>query len=619
MEYTLHRLLRLFSCLEPVEVVRPLFCKFYEFEDETPITSATQGMLDRANIRLGGVQTKAMRRCELILDLATRHKIPQTSRVCYMINVVVQAHMTIVFDETLEDVSDVYRKTRAPEQLNFGSLWTVQSIKRLHETTERLWCPFFGQHNCWGKRWNHSDAEHKIMSKGMPNPTSIRYIGNQLFQELQEQRNTNMVKCALHCAVLGSYEHVATPTPLSAFVWVYSHTGDADTWNEVVIKKLNSREIYALLCEFIICMTGEHSALLLALSHMPSWPAYTRSCVETMESHVRKRLWKLFDGEKAACSAIGRSYYNKHRIGQMDTQALSMVRCNLPVLGTILGVKTKIPAGVITTLGGASNVSELFMDALNSLPIQSICTQILFKWGVSISSWNEFCKFARNCDLRHNKRMTRALGRLSKREKAVLHVIVFALMERLRFGIVPRAQYKRLTHADKVIVCIRCMSIRSRSRGLGKTNNMGVLLDMSQSHCIRCSSCLDDAALRVVELKNCSAILSPSPCGKTNHAISQCTGCGMATLSTALVYFDNNAVCKNCYALRITPKSTTPVCFVGCLIRIKNHMRPTTFLALDSSRVCKRYHACEKHKRFIPKQGVLPIETILGITGHAQS
>ena len=623
MEYVFHRLLRLFTCLG-IDDVMHLFGPFYRLDEHVVDDNlAHQNYFDTP---LSPARAKALWRCEKLIQLSSSSAVeacPKDARVPYLLGLCIQANLRIVFDDTIVTMSDVYRKGMAPEQLELSDLWVVERVTNRHDLCEILWSTFFGVGIDWrtGKQQSVDNVPCiRILSKGMPNPTSIRYIGDQLSTELQNEKSPYTMKCALMCGLLGAYEHTNRVPPLPVFMWAFSRQTGPCSWKESVIDLLNSREVYALLCEFVISLTHTHSALRHALELLPSWESYQASCTGAMETIIRKRMWTFLSETNASRQqqpGIGRSYYNKYKIGMMETKTLSMVKLHLPLFASILGVKTRISAATIESLGGVEPTRTLFNAAMQRLGSQTLPAEFLYEFGVSKESWKVFLDMSQQCDLRHNKRMTRALSKLSKRDRGVLTVVVRALLEKLRLSVTinHKARHHGVSGRNLYsILCTRCMSMRTRSRGLGKVSEMGVLLDMTQRHCVRCSSCRSDQNLRCVDVTKW-IISAPSPCSKYNIASIVCCHCSVPVVSSQIVYFQDKPICRHCNVKAIAEEKTRKTCFVGCILKTKPPATSLNFVAINEKGCLQSYCSCDRHKRFVPSSGFHPITTILKLTG----
>lgn len=208
MKYYYHRLLRLFSCLEPPNFIELLFGPFARFYHEAGMAKCSVSSQTFATgMTPHLIQQAALCRMHEIWILYQKHKgcMSEDAAFSYVIGTVMDTHLPVATITGKVSISDVYLRKLAPEQITVDMIWCDEGFPNKTVILEQLWSTQFGSNvvitsnetTQKSKSKKHSkqpinfseslitqmptgtpvtlcSADEKLLRKGLPNPTSSK-------------------------------------------------------------------------------------------------------------------------------------------------------------------------------------------------------------------------------------------------------------------------------------------------------------------------------------------------------------------------------------------------------------------------------------------------------------
>lgn len=646
--YYYHRLLRLFTCILPSAPSGLLFGSFARFYHENGMARCSTTSREYAATHgVYPLQRNALCRLHEIWEsyIAVKHRVDRRSHVAYMVGIVMDTHMPLATLSTDLSLHVAYLKKLAPEQTAMSKVWCEDSVPNSRHIITQLWSSQFGAHHDsrWARvrpvrvkkkaatkhrtnRVTNTDVliasslptvkatvatltknDKNLLDKGLPNPTSIRYIASQLRADMNHRGTlSSIVRHVVYCFVLGAYEAatVIAPPELRHRLYTQTPETDRDLFDDLVFKRLNSRELYSMISEFIVCLSRRNSALYHALQFIPRWDQYESMCMKVCDKILRSRI----HAPAATTSAVlSRVYYKQNGIGQLHDQTMHLQSASLMQLCNIMRVRYRIPMHVVDAVGGHARARSLYRMATKAENANRIQMAVLVQMGMSRTSLMAFNRRLKGCDVKHTKRVTRALAQLSPVEVAILHLYLHALTERLRLSVVPmRTDAVDDPTINPVLVCNDCFTVRSKARGLGKLPKGGVLIDIEQSEDVICSGCRS-SNLQAVSLQG-KWLLAPTSSDSAAFVITICTRCTLPMTTNLESSVGIHHLCRKCL-VQTRAEMVPNICFCGDSV-LSGYRSIKMFLAYTESNEMGMYAACAQHEHLVPIRDIVPIRVL---------
>jgi len=214
------------------------------------------------------------------------------AQIPYMIGIAMDSHIGIILSKNINSIHHIYKQALAPEQQSLiehrkkqQCIWTQEMAtpERIKKTMEMLWLQeitiVFGSQRMAtntakiytpGKQVPTIQNDVHILKKGLPRPTSIRYISTQMTRGLDqcysdiENGIPSRYPCVLMMLMLnylGAYKHSVSIAHPDHRIKAYSLTSVSDILT-LVGKALTSSQLYNIVAEFIIAWSTEYSSLV---------------------------------------------------------------------------------------------------------------------------------------------------------------------------------------------------------------------------------------------------------------------------------------------------------------------------------------------------------------------
>lgn len=423
-----------------------------------------------------------------------------------------------------------------------------------------------------------------------------------------------VVRYIVMCFILGAYEPATTIAPPKLRYHVYGCKDDTEFVHNLILTRLNSRELYSMISEFIVCLSQRHSALYHALSYIKHWDMYEKTCLRVCNDLLRRRIYGVckYTNDSPTMPVLNRTYYKHHKIGQLHDSTSKMRVKSLLQLCSIMNIRTRIPPVIIERVGGHEHACKIYKIASNADNSCAIQAPILKAMGLEETKIKLFKSSVQGCDVKHTKRVTRVLTKLSKSDVAILHLYLHAIVERLRLTITPAQHQTAHNNECTALVCGECYTLRSKARGLLKTVKGGILIDIQRPNAVICSSCYSDKIMHV-KLNN-RIITAPMTSDGNMISLSICVRCHnpMALHRTSIIGI--HPICTACL-VKVKAEMTPTHCFCGALIQ--NRGKSTKmFMAYNEENLLSLYAACEKHEYSIPDREIVNINVIRACIGN---
>jgi len=215
-----------------------------------------------------------------------------------------------------------------------------------------------------------------------------------------------VVRYIVMCFILGGYETATTIAPPRLRYDIYGCKDDVAFVDKLLLSQLNSRELYSIISEFIVCMSRRHSALYHALGYMTQWYKYETTCLRVCNELLRRRVYTCaaYTKETSPMPTLSRTYYKHHRIGQLHDNTSKMRVGSLLQLCSIMNVRYRIPPAIIHKVGGPKQARVLYKIAVAAENSCAIQASVLIRMGVDSSKVEIFKQSIQGCDVKHTKR-----------------------------------------------------------------------------------------------------------------------------------------------------------------------------------------------------------------------
>ena len=428
----------------------------------------------------------------------------------------------------------------------------------------------------------------RLLRKGLPTPTSIRYVGEQL----RRASVLPVVATIIRRFVLGDYVDAVYVAPFD----IRQRLNDTgiDVLADIITDIFTNRDVFYVVAEYLIAETTDHTALLHALRPTVRWSTYIQQIQHITNTRLRpqfvnhcRRLWGMADTAAVVplqrkLEANAKPIAARNLIGYYGLTS-SMVMGLLSKLLRIRPGQLPRPASTPSTLSAASVIADFAKPTLGG----GFCTSLLQMHGMSRTT----CE--RLIAAQHTGRSLTAFVRsLSPTDKYLLGLAVAAVLHRnITTALV--AHFNRpTTKSTYIVICRVCLTLCSRFKGDARrnTSQINVCLAMQQPRCAVCQN----NQLLYVPANLASVVVG----GRT---VTKCDACNKLSLSVQSVGTD--FLCEACASKRQAAAVIT-TCFCG-----RSGVDVKMFAAKNGN-VLQMFAACNRHIAAVPRTTIVDVRAI---------
>ena len=323
-----------------------------------------------------------------------------------------------------------------------------------------------------------TSATSRLLGKGFRKSSSVRYVKQQITRQLQSDDN-KFITFVIMAGVCGAYSDCKVRTPISLLLDLADHGNDAIIDRIAV---LSSRELFLLVCEFLV-KAGNRWTILKMLCSVP--PSVEKTAVEICDSACRPKLYS---------SKVSR---NRKQSNASDD--------DFPHLPTIVSlcqdgeINRKVPQSLITKLGGIKKTGIMyrkFMEQAKTLP-----------QGIMLKrKHEEASEDARKLELH------------ATRDALSLSFITLC-------GQVVKESYRRLDPVY-ISICTTCSAVRTRAKGGSNSKRAhGVEINLDDGS-TRCSNC-QQKSIRQIDGRGKVIVAYSRAIDRNRVSFTVCCFCGV--------------------------------------------------------------------------------------------
>jgi hypothetical protein len=549
-----------------------------------------------------------------------------TAEIPYMMGIVMDTHIALITTPRLVDFHAIYKHKLLPEEYGLVQetatvpfVWCeeMSPVARVYRTTEVLWKEeitlAFGTQRCVAAPNRPKSAaslirDTNILRKGLPRPTSIRYIAAQIKRGLEgcilpthtvAASQQPCILMALFCSLLGAYKHSRYIAHPARRLQIYQ----LSTTTELIgmtMGKLSSVQLYNILAEFNIAWATQHGSLSLLLRRIPYWII-----------HKQTVLWH--------CAQIARSTATiattiTHRRPSMAAMRRALLQSAeqyntknvIYHLYKTMAIRKRVPKTITQLLKSHGySISAMYKQAIQQIRFYGMDVAILRDMGMRPATIRLLHDTLATPTT--DKRVSKLVGTViqqiqHKCDRAILYLYLHALRECSQFEV--RALYRPRQGAGQapVLICLTCLTVRTKCKGERsiKIRNGGVALDLDRGH-VYCCACNSrelitlDAQQYMIQTPNSQHEQAPI-------RIVACSRCHTAMCREVATRHGVGTYCRACITSIHKPVyDTTLVC--GCIPRVvhkKNKQRYHCIVAKTDTHTLRQYTVCARHFRQLP-------------------
>lgn len=550
-----------------------------------------------------------------IYRLYQQHDVSPQAQLHYMIGCVMDAHIRLGTNNQSLTSDQIYRQKLAPEQTNITDIWCQDRFLNASNLAEVVWDSKLGNTVSETRaKQIITAADEKLLKKGLPNPSSIRFIADQLKTHYMSNDQTIVIPLTL-CFLLGGYKHctyIASPLIRLA---AYKHSRNAERMYEWVFSTLNSRELYSMISEFIVAITKTNSALEHVLSHITPWDIYSVQSTTVCDAYIRKKVHVLVDNSipcPESFQGLSRKLFIQNKIGQLFDVNAPLTAQFMSMAFRVFNVKYRIPASVIKNVGGQEKAREIYKIAIDNMMLGRLNRAVLHKMGVPRFECNRIGEILNMYNVKYTKRMTKLYSQLSNKAKAIIYLYLHSIMQknRLQYMSLQRPATQRC-EGSVVLCCLSCYTYRSKAKGMGKKNSTtGIHIDLTK-YGVECASC-HSKDIHKIDM-SLGVIRVPTTGDKTDMTISMCSRCNNPFVLKNRFCIGADLYCKECYKKTLSALVPTH-CFCGKELdgKLEKHAlkKPKSILAYNRVGQLSTYGVCSNHASVLPSKELLNIELL---------
>lgn len=549
-----------------------------------------------------------------------------TAEIPYMMGIVMDTHIALITTPRLTDFHAIYKHKLLPEEYPLVQetatvpfVWCeeMSPIARVYRTTEVLWKEeitlAFGTQRCVSVSSRIKNAfslvrDTNILRKGLPRPTSIRYIAAQIKRGLEgcvlpthttAASQQPCILMALFCSLLGAYKHSQYIAHPMRRLQIYRLT-TSEALIAMTMNKLSSVQLYNVLAEFNIAWATQHSSLSLLLRRIPYWTI-----------HKQTVLWH--------CAQIARAMVTSTPIPMCRRPSMAAMRRALLQsaeqyntknvihhLYKTMQIRKRVPKTITHLLKTHGySISNMYKQAIQQIRFYGMDIAVLENMGMRLVTIRLL--YDTLATPTTDKRVSKLVGTVIQQiqhgcDRAILYLYLHALRERSQFEV--RALYRPRQKAVQVpvIICLTCLTVRTKCKGERniKIRNGGVALDLDRGH-VYCCAC-NSRDLITMDAQQC---MIQTPNSQHEHApirIVACSRCHTAMCREVAARHGVGTYCQTCIAIIRKPVyATTLLC--GCIPRLthkKHKQRYHCIVAKTKTNGLQQYTICTRHFKHLP-------------------
>lgn len=566
------------------------------------------------------------------------------AQIPYMLGVVLDTHIAIVEQPASIEFHAIYKQQLLPEQYKLiqhntsaAFVWCEEmtALSRVYSTTEILWREeitiAFGTLRCTPNtnRTKHVYSlarDTTILRKGLPRPTSIRYIESQIKRGLEGCDLTpnkiapSKQPClimALFCSLLGAYKHSTQIAPPLQRVFIYRITAVTELL-ALTVDHLTSVQLYNILAEFNIAWANQHLSLCHLLRRMPYWKIHQQTVLWQCANITRPfKLSPAFVSTPPK-PTMRRPSMAAMRRALLQTTEEYNTKNLMYYLYKSLAIRKRVPKAITSAIvAQGKKVSAMYRHAIASIRFYGVDTHVLEDMGMQPNTLYKIQQLMA-CDIpkRVSKLVSSILSQLTTPcDRAILYLYLHALRERYQFEVRPLYQPRSTQSQAPLVLCLSCLTVRTKSKGerATKIRNSGIAVDLDL-YTVYCCACHGTNLVTI----DASRYMIQTPSCQFEHTpirILMCTRCHVATCRDVAVRHGTNVYCPAC-AIRVRKVVYDTRLLCGCIPRVghkKNKMTYHNIVAYnEQTRSSHMYTVCSKHFAHLPT----PLTTVTALKQH---
>ena len=569
------------------------------------------------------------------------------SEIAYMIGIIMDTHIPIVTNPDIQHIHHVYKRKLAPDQFSlveFDSnrpyIWSQEMVRpdRIQHTMELLWIQeitiVFGPERVSSstvragerlpKTKNTIQKDINLLKKGLPRPTSIRYITAQITKGL-DQCHADVSKgipalypcilIMLMCNYLGAYKNSVSIAHPDHRIKAYTLKNVTDIL-ALVGKSLTSSQLYNIVAEFIIAWSEEHSSLVHLLRRMSFWKDHKQSILwqcnfvmQPFRGIASNNILKHTPSRRFGLAPLRRRMTHTYEF--VNTKNIMFFICKT------MGLRKRVPQAIMKALKARKiDIAKIYKCALYNVERYCLDENILNKMGLSWDVLKEIKQIIESKTIIRSSKIATSIITALKlpHQRAIFYMYLHALRERCQFMMCPAFGISSSSRNDTtVMICMSCLSIRTKGKGEKDAHirNSGIMIDLCR-HKAYCASCNSDA-IQSIDIKNKILQVSTTHTNKAPNRVVLCSQCNCALYTTSVTVMGTSVYCKECFKKKSTtvPHSSSLLC--GCVVHNYRHRNTSAYIhrmAYDEHGRLRQYSLCEKHAKEIPHSQLYAASTI---------
>ena len=329
----------------------------------------------------------------------------------------------------------------------------------------------------------------EMLNKGKPNQSVVRYVLKSFITGLIDEPESNPVIIEMvRMFFLGSYQHCNTIAPPMFRQLLYSISNKSAFMFYDILKglKLTARQLYYILCEFIVANTNHNTPLVSMLEKTIYWKAYAENAMYYCDQEIRKKLYPCIIEQKKP---------KKYEVKIRQPSQYRLFR----LLVSILDIKHKVPPKRLKIAIEGIGFRALY-DAFQCQPDSiQLYWDILVQCKLPEDDLKKIATLFSDTPYMVMKRMKTVLESLSRIAYHRLALYVHYIFYKSSLIFIP-VQCARKTRKEPVwmLVCKNCFTIRSQcaTEKLHKRSKPGIEVDFVINK-PRCSGCKSDKLQKV--------------------------------------------------------------------------------------------------------------------------
>jgi hypothetical protein len=457
-----------------------------------------------------------------------------------------------------------------------------------HEMLESLWLGI----DCVGSA--EGLVILRLLRKGLPTPTSIRYIGDQLGRASKQPVVATMIRRF----VLGDYADAVFVAPFD--IRARLNSAPVAELAKMITEIYTNRDVFYIVAEFLIAETIDHGALLHALRPTMRWTTYAEQIQSVTNCRLRpqfvdhcRRVWasetnsnssSSFQDEKAAAW--------KFDSDAKPLPARSLIRGPSLSAGMITGLLSKllrVRSGQLPRWPSTLSipVMPVIVDFMRPTLGGGLNTTLLRKHGMSAATCT------RLINAQETSRALTAFARsLTPSDRYLLSLAVAVLLHRNTTTVLVSHFHRPNGKDTMAVICNTCYTLCSRFKGDARRHTSQVNVCLS-TRLPRCAVCQCDQLLVVPAVLTSIAV--------NGRMVTMCDDCGKLTALPQPMGV--GFLCPGC-AVKRRAAATLITCICG-----RSGVDVTMFAAMDGTEL-RMFAACPRHAGAVPLTTIVDIRAI---------